>query len=160
MNILFIIIAVAVMIIGFIGTFVPAIPGTVLVFASALVYGIITKFNDITVTMINIFGILTLAAVILDYAASLITTKKVGASRYGIIGAVVGGIIGFIVFNIFGLIIGQSVGAVVGELLRNRDLDSSIKIGFATFVGYILGVVANSTISLIIIVSFLLKVIF
>lgn len=154
------VITVIVMIVGFIGTFIPAIPGTGLVFISALVYGIITKFNDITVTMIIIFGILTAIALILDYSASLITTKKVGASRYGVIGAIIGGIIGFFIFNIVGLIIGQSVGAITGELVSKRDLNSSIKVGIATFVGYLLGVVANSTISIIIIISFLLKVIF
>ncbi|MGF7056727.1 DUF456 domain-containing protein [Brassicibacter mesophilus] len=154
------VVTVVVMIIGFIGTFIPAIPGTGLVFVSALVYGIITKFNDITVTMTIVFGVLTVVAIILDYSASLITTKKVGASRYGVMGAIIGGIIGFIIFNIIGLIIGQSAGAIVGELLRSRDLGASIKVGFATFIGYLLGVVANSTISLIIIISFLLKVIF
>lgn len=154
------VVTVVVMIIGFIGTFIPAIPGTGLVFVSALVYGIITKFNDITVTMTIIFGVLTVVAIILDYSASLIITKKVGASRYGVMGAIIGGIIGFIIFNIIGLIFGQSAGAIVGELLRSRDLGASIKVGFATFIGYLLGVVANSTISLIIIISFLLKVIF
>ncbi len=160
MEIIFTIIALIVMCIGFLGVFLPGIPGTGLIFITALIYGIITKFSDITIAIIVIMGILTVVSVILDYASSIFTTKKAGASKYGLVGAVIGGIIGFIIFNIIGLLIGQFIGAVVGELIKKTDARKSIKIGFASFLGYIIGIVANSTIAVIMIVIFALKIIF
>lgn len=154
------IIALLIMGIGFIGTFLPAIPGTGLIFVTALVYGIITKFSDITVSVIIILGILTAISMFLQYTASIITTKKVGASKYGLIGAIVGGIVGFMSLNIIGLLLGQFAGAVLGELLRKTEFKKSFKVGLATFIGYILGVVAESTIAITMIVIFILKIVF
>ncbi|WP_202708332.1 DUF456 domain-containing protein [Sporosalibacterium faouarense] len=160
MEIILIIVSLVIMLIGFIGVFLPAIPGTGLIFITALVYGIITKFSEITVTIIVILGILTVVSLVLDYIASLITTKKAGASRFGLAGALIGGITGFIIFSLVGFLIGQFLGAIIGELIKRTDTKKSIKIGLATFVGYILGVVANSTIAASMIVIFILKIIF
>lgn len=160
MESLLVIFSLILMIIGFIGVFLPAIPGTGLIFLVSLLYGIITKFSDITVTIIVIMGILTLASFFLDYIASLITTKKAGASKFGLFGAMIGGLIGFFIFNFFGFIIGQFIGAIIGELIKKTETRKSIKIGFATFIGYLLGIVANSTIAATMIAIFVLKIIF
>lgn len=160
MEIILSIIALLIMVIGFIGTFLPAIPGTGLIFVTALLYGIITKFSEITGNVIIILGILTAISLSMQFAASLITTKKVGASKYGLIGAVLGGLIGFLTLNIIGLLLGQFVGAIVGELLKKTDAKKSLKIGLATFLGYILGVVMESTVALIMIVVFTFNILF
>jgi len=102
---------------------------------------------------------LTIVSMALNFGASLITTKKLGASKVGMLGALIGGIIGLVTLNIIGLIIGQFLGAIVGELLVRKRLGHSFKIGISTLVGYLLGVVANSTIALIMIFIFVLKVI-
>lgn len=160
MEIVLTIIALLLMSIGFIGTFLPAIPGTGLIFVTALLYGIITKFSEITVNVILILGILTVVSMFMQYTASLITTKKVGASKYGIIGAILGAIIGFVIFNIIGLLLGQFIGAILGELLKKTEFNKSFKIGIATFIGYILGVVVESTIAIVMIVIFTIRIIF
>lgn len=160
MEIVLMVVSLIIMIIGFIGVFLPAIPGTSLIFLTALIYGIITKFSEITVTVIILMGILALASIFLDYTASLLTTKKVGATKFGLVGAVVGGIIGFMVFNLIGFLIGQFLGAIIGELIGKNDAKKSLKIGVATFIGYLLGVVVNSTIAATMIVIFVLKIIF
>lgn len=160
MEIVLAIIALLIMFIGFVGTFLPAIPGTGLIFVTALLYAFITKFSEITVNVILILGILTAISMFLQYTASLITTKKVGASRYGLIGALIGGIVGFMTLNIIGLLLGQFLGAILGELLTKTELKQSFRIGLATFIGYILGVVAESTIAIIMILIFILKIVF
>ncbi|MBS4537803.1 DUF456 domain-containing protein [Clostridium sp. D2Q-11] len=159
MNIILVIISLIIMFIGFIGTFLPAIPGPGLIFFTGLFYGIITGFEHIAVITIVILGILAILTIILDNVTSLITTKKVGASKYGIIGAIVGGIIGFLSLSFIGLIIGQFIGAIVGELLIKKQFKDSFKVGIATFIGYLIGVVLNSTIALIMIVIFVFDVI-
>ena len=154
------IIALVIMFIGFVGTFLPAIPGTGLIFITALLYAIITGFSEITVNTIIILGVLAAISMAMQYTASLITTKKVGASKYGLIGALLGGIIGFIILNVIGLLLGQFIGAILGELFRKTEVKKSLKVGFATFAGYILGVVVESTIAVIMILVFIIRIIF
>lgn len=159
MEIILTIIALVVMFIGLIGTFLPAIPGPGLIFFAALIYGIITGFESLSIISVVIILILGVLTIILDNVTSLITTKKVGGSKYGIIGAIIGGIIGFLALNFIGLIIGQFIGTIVGELFVKKSLNDSFKIGFAGFIGYLLGVVLNSTIAVIMIVIFIFDVI-
>ncbi|WP_130807545.1 DUF456 domain-containing protein [Senegalia massiliensis] len=159
MDIILIIISMILMFIGLIGTFLPAIPGTGLIFFVALIYGIITSFENLSVISVVILLILAIITIILDNITSLITTKKVGGSRYGIIGAIIGGIIGFLSLNFIGLIIGQFVGTMIGELFVRKSINDSFRIGFAGFIGYLLGVVLNSTIAVVMIVIFIFDVI-
>lgn len=159
MEIGLVVISLGIMFVGFIGTFLPAIPGAGLIFITGLVYAIITGFENISVITIVILGILAIATIILDNVTSLITTKKVGASKYGIMGALLGGVIGFLSFSFIGLILGQFIGAIVGELLIKKQFKDSLKVGIATFIGYLIGVVLNSTIAMIMIVIFIFAVI-
>lgn len=159
MNLILIIISLILMFIGLIGTFLPAIPGPGLIFFTSLIYGIITKFEKLSITSLVILLILSILTIVLDNVTSLITTKKVGGSRYGIMGAIAGGIIGFLSLNFIGLIIGQFVGTIIGELIIRRNFNDSFKIGAAGFIGYLIGVVLNSTIAVIMIVIFIFNVI-
>ncbi|MTI69601.1 MAG: DUF456 domain-containing protein [Firmicutes bacterium] len=158
MNTILTIIAIICMIIGFFGVFFPIIPGTGLIFIVTFIYALLTNFKDITLTTVIIFAILTSFSFVFDYLASIITTKKVGASTKGIIGMCLGAIIGFFLFNIIGLIIGQFIGAIIGELLSNNKFKKSVNIGLATFIGYLLGIVFDSIIASIIIFVFIIKV--
>ncbi|CAH2212042.1 DUF456 domain-containing protein [Tepidibacter aestuarii] len=151
-------IAIILMVIGMIGIFIPGIPGNGLIFLSTLLYGIFTKFEEISVIMIVIFGVLTIAAFMLDYISSVMGAKKFGATKAGIIGGILGGFVGLFIFNIIGLLIGQFFGTLIGELYYGKELKLSMKSGVGSLIGYIAGVAINTTIGLTIIVLFLLKV--
>lgn len=158
MNILFLIISSIIILVGLVGIFVPVLPGTWLVFAGTVLYAWVTNFEVISIGYLILFGALAALAWGIDYIASLLTAKKYGTSKYGLIGSVVLGIIGLIIFSIPGLIIGQLLGVILGELYFGKEMRSAIKSGMAVFIGYLLGNTAKVLLCSIIVVIFYLKV--
>ncbi|WP_418792486.1 DUF456 domain-containing protein [Phosphitispora sp. TUW77] len=127
--------AMLVMVIGTIGAFLPMLPGTPLIFISALAYGYYEGFNTITPLILGIlFGLMVLTLVI-DYFAGVLGVQRYGASKYGVWGSFIGGILGVVFFSIPGLLLGPFAGAVTGELLNGRQAEDAIKVGFGSFIG-------------------------
>jgi uncharacterized protein YqgC (DUF456 family) len=142
---LFYLIAVALILIGLIGTLLPALPGLPLVFAGMLLAAWAGGFQHVGIPMLVLLGVLTLVSLVVDFWATALGAKRVGASRKAIIGAMLGTFAGLF-FGPLGLLLGPFVGALVGELLHRRrlrgsDLGDAAKIGFGTWLGILLGVV-------------------
>ena len=72
------------------------------------------------------FGLLALG---LDYLATLIGAKKLGATWKGMVGAVLGVIVGVFVFPPIGLVVGPFVGAMGFEWAFGREARESAKAG-------------------------------
>ena len=158
LSILFLILSSAIMLTGLAGVFLPVLPGVPLVFAGAFIYAWSTSFEVITVGNIVLFAVLTAIASAVDYVGGLITAKKYGASRYGLIGGILGGILGLIAFGIPGLIIGQLAGVILGELYFGKQMKESFTSGFAMFVGYILGSTVKVFFAGLIVIIFYIKI--
>ncbi|HRU41963.1 MAG TPA: DUF456 domain-containing protein, partial [Candidatus Diapherotrites archaeon] len=84
--------------------------------------------------------------------------KKYGASKYGLIGGILGGILGLIAFGIPGLIIGQLAGVILGELYFGKQMKESFTSGFAMFAGYILGSTVKVFFAGLIVIIFYIKI--
>ncbi len=125
------------MIIGLAGIFIPVLPGVPLVFAGTFIYAWATNFNVITIGYVILFAVLTVLASLIDYVGGLMTAKKFGASKYGLIGSIVGGITGLVFFSIPGMLAGQLLGVVAGELCFGTEMKKSFRAGFAVFAGYL-----------------------
>ena len=158
LSILFLILSSAIMLTGLAGVFLPVLPGVPLVFAGAFIYAWSTSFEVITVGNIVLFAVLTAIASAVDYVGGLITAKKYGASRYGLIGGILGGILGLIAFGIPGLIIGQLAGVILGEMYFGKQMKESFTSGFAMFVGYILGSTVKVFFAGLIVIIFYIKI--
>jgi uncharacterized protein YqgC (DUF456 family) len=141
-----------VMIVGIVGAFVPALPGITLIVGSVLVWGLAKGFAGLgTALAVAIVGLVLSIAI--DYLAGIIGAQRVGASKWGQIGAVVGMLLGLFGFlpalpiggPIFGIIFGTVLGAFVGEFLHRRELElpkrikQSFRVGFAIVVGNLVG---------------------
>ena len=158
LSILFLILSSAIMLTGLAGVFLPVLPGVPLVFAGAFIYAWSTSFEVITVGNIVLFAVLTAIASAVDYVGGLITAKKYGASKYGLIGGILGGILGLIALGIPGLIIGQLAGVILGELYFGKQMKESFTSGFAMFVGYILGSTVKVFFARLIVIIFYIKI--
>lgn len=134
-------IALFVMLIGTLGTFLPAIPGTPVIFAAALGYGYYEGFQKISLWVLLFLFILMALTFVIDYFAGVVGAKKYGASKYGTWGSFIGGIAGVIFLNIPGLIIGPFVGAIVGEMLAGQNFMNALKVGLGTMAGLAGGVI-------------------
>lgn len=143
---LYYLIATACIVIGLAGIVLPALPGLPLVFAGMLVAAWADGFQHVPVWMMVLLGLLTLLSLAIDFWATALGAKRVGASRKAIIGAMLGTLGGLFFIPPFGLLLGPFAGALVGELLHRRSLDKvhlgdAAKIGLGTWLGILLGVV-------------------
>lgn len=142
---LFYVIAACLILIGLIGTVLPALPGLPLVFAGMLLAAWAGGFEQVGIPMLVLLGVLTLVSLAVDFWATALGAKRVGASRKAIIGAMLGTFAGLF-FGPIGLLLGPFAGALAGELLHRRrlggsDLGDAAKIGFGTWIGILFGVV-------------------
>ena len=128
------------MLIGAAGAILPVLPGAPLAFVSLLLAKIL-NFSELSWWLIALFGILTLVGVLLDYLLPIATTKKLGGSKYGIWGLVIGLIVG-ILFSPFGLIsivLAPFLGALMGELIYDRkNHKRAVKAASGSVIGYFL----------------------
>lgn len=159
MNALILTASIILMLIGLMGSFLPFIPGSPLILLGAFIYAWHTHFLVVTWGTLAILLFLAILSQILEYFSSLLGAKKFGASRWGLIGAFLGGIIGFFGGGILGLLIGPFVGAILLELFRGRNLETSLKIGWGTLVGFLGGTIGKVIIALVMIGIFLIKII-
>ena len=84
------------------------------------------------------------ASFLIDYIATLLGAKTLGATWRGMLGALVGLILGLIMFPPFGLILGPFVGAVVFEWAFGREIREASKAGVGAVAGVILGMVGSA----------------
>lgn len=150
------------MLVGLAGVVLPVIPGVPIIFGAALLYAILTDFSAISGQTLIIFAVLTVASMILDWAASLMGVKKMGGSYAGMIGAFIGMIVGLSLpgVGIIGFIIGAFVGAYAMELLINKNTRLALRAGLGSFLGFLAGGLMKFVIGAIIIGIFVWQVIF
>lgn len=130
---------VALVLVGTAGVMFPVLPGTPFVFLGLLLAAYIEHFSKVGWPTLTILGVLTLIATGVDFFASAMGAKRVGASPKAIWGAAIGAFVG-IFFGIPGLILGPFVGAVVGEYAARQNLLQAGKVGVGTWVGLLIGV--------------------
>jgi len=134
------VLAVVLIVVGFVGTIVPALPGVPLVFAGMFVAAWADGFQHVGVWWLVGLGVLTLIALAVDFLAGLAGAKRVGASRMALIGAAVGTIVG-IFFGIPGLLLGPFLGALIGELVAGGTLKRATGVGVGAWIGFLIGTV-------------------
>ena len=154
MDIFLFILAAIFMILGIVGSIVPALPGPPLSYVGLLLLQFTDKVQFSTSFLVG-WGVVTLAVTILDYYLPIWTTKKVGGSKAGINGSIIGMVVG-IIFTPVGMILGTLLGAIIGELVGGASGDKALRSGLATFVGTMLSI----GIKLIMCVSFAIYFIF
>lgn len=142
MDIALYVLAALLVLIGLAGTILPALPGLPVVFAGLLLAAWVDDFVRIGWFTLLILGLLTALALVVDFVATLLGTKKVGASKLAVIGAAVGTLLGLF-FGFIGLLIGPFVGALAGELIAGKQLQQAAKAGVGAWLGFLIGSVAK-----------------
>jgi uncharacterized protein YqgC (DUF456 family) len=139
---------------GLAGTILPFLPGTPLIVLGAFVHAVATGWTPVGVGRLALLAILSALGYLLHYAAGALGARKVGGSRWAVIGAIVGAVVGMF-FGLPGLILGPPLGAIAGELIKGGDVAASVKAGIATFIGMVAGAVANFAIGVVMLGLFL-----
>ncbi len=138
--IIFISLGVVVIVLGFIGCFVPVLPGPIVSYLALIFLSIPKKWEVFTPAFLVIMGCVTIGATVIDYILPIVTSKKKGATKAGIWGSILGMVAGIFFFPPFGMLIGAFAGAVIGELIFNKDRKNALRAGWGIFVGTILSI--------------------
>lgn len=148
------ILAVVLIIVGAVGTVVPALPGPVFVFAGALTGAWIDDFTRVGGWTIAAIGALAVLSWGVDYAAGVLGARRVGASREAVVGALAGTLLG-VFSGLWGLLFMPLAGAAIGEYLARSDLRRAGTVGLATWIGMVVGAVAKLALTATMIAVFL-----
>ncbi|WP_041463998.1 DUF456 domain-containing protein [Pelodictyon luteolum] len=132
------IISALLLISGFAGLLVPALPGVLLVFAGLVLAAWAEGFAVVGWGTLSILAALTLAAYLFDMLAGLLGAKRFGAGKAGLIGAAAGTVAG-VGFGLPGIVLGPFIGAVIGELYAENGLREAGMSGLGVWIGIALG---------------------
>lgn len=138
MDIILYIFAGLLLFVGFIGCFLPIIPGPPLSFIGLLLLQLTDDVPFTSDFMITWF-IITAVVQVLDYVVPTYGTKKYGGSRAGVTGSMVGLVAGLFLFPPVGIIIGPMAGALIGELLIGRSKQEAWRSAWGSFIGFLAG---------------------
>ena len=124
--------------VGLAGSVLPALPGVPLVFAGLLVAAWAGNFEQVGAFPLVVLGLLTLLSFGIDFAATALGAKRVGATKLAVLGAALGSFAG-VFLGLPGLVLGPFVGAVAGELLSHGQVQQATRAGLATWMGLLFG---------------------
>ena len=127
---------------GIAGTVVPMLPGVPLVFAGMLLAAWADHFQHVGAVTLTFLGVLCALALLIDFVASMLGARRVGASSRALWGASLGTLTGLF-FGLPGLLLGPFVGAALGELSAGRELSHATRVGVGTWLGLLFGTLAK-----------------
>jgi uncharacterized protein YqgC (DUF456 family) len=131
------------MAVGLVGTVLPILPGLLLIWAAALVYGLVGDFGGVGIAAMVVITALTIAGT----AAGVVIPKKAagdaGATRSSLLLGAVVGIVGFFVVPIVGFPLGGALGIFLGEQARTGDRQVAWATTRATLKGFGLAALAQ-----------------
>lgn len=153
---LVLVLAALLMLVGVLGTLVPALPGVPLVWAVALLYGWWEGFRSISPAYLGWTAALAVAALLGERYAAAWGSRRFGGSRAGAWGAFLGSVVGLF-FMPVGLVAGPFLGALAGELLAGRSGEDAVRASFGSVMGVFLGTAFNFAVALILLATFLYR---
>jgi len=128
--------ALTFIVIGLVGTVVPLLPGTLLIWLTILVYAIVTGFTAVTPLGLTIHTLIALVTGTSDLWMSLLGARTGGASKRAILFGIAGAIIGTFVLPLFGTIIGYALGILLGEYQKRGDWEAALRAGLSGLAGW------------------------
>jgi len=123
------------MIVGFVGCFLPVLPGPAIAYAA--LWALALFGHPPSMTCLVLGGIVLIFVTAVDYVLPSVFAKRFRCSRWGVFGCFAGSIVGLF-FMPLGLVLGPFLGTVAGELLAGKDVSSSLRGGLGALLGFVL----------------------
>jgi uncharacterized protein YqgC (DUF456 family) len=139
---------------GFAGIVLPALPGTLFVLAGIVLGAWIDNFTRVGWFALAVIAVLAVLAWAMDYVAAMLGAKRAGASRQALIGAALGTVAG-IFMGLVGVLFMPLVGAAAGEYLARRQHGQAVRVGIATWLGLLAGMLAKFVLAFMMVGIFL-----
>lgn len=141
---------VMLIVVGFLGTFLPFLPGTTLIFAGSLLFYFAMGMEGSGLAWQGLVftGTLYGLSIALDWLSGAMGAKWFGSSKWGIVGVILGGIVGLF-FGLPGIIIGPIAGVFVFEFfVAKKEVKQAGHSTVGTVVGGIAGLIGRVALAL------------
>ena len=143
--------------VGFIGTVLPLLPGTTVIFAAAVIHRVMLgEEKSVSWTVLGILAGLTVLTYAIDFLSGYFGAKYFGATRWAMFGAMIGAVVG-IFFGLIGLLVGPVIGAVAGEFIAGKQLIDAGRAGWGSLLGNLAGIFGKLIIALVMIAIFVMR---
>lgn len=160
-----IITGIILLIIGYVGSVMPALPGAPFALLSVLLVHF-TKLHQYPTWVLAIAVILAVGISFVDYVVPVMGTKKYGGSKAGVRGSTLGLIAGVLLsfftggFGIVFLLLGPFFGAYIGEkYVAKADNKVALRSAWGSLVGFLAGTVGKLLVTFILTIIFVVGVI-
>ncbi|MCX8157574.1 MAG: DUF456 family protein [Verrucomicrobiae bacterium] len=164
-QILGLVLALMIMGVAVLGALLPGLPSTPLIVVALLGHKLYFGEDSARWWVLAVLLLLAGLATAMEYLATLLGAKKMGASRWGMFGAMAGLVIGLgagaligLVGGLVGLLIGPLLGAVVLESIKGRPKPEAWRAGLGAALGVLAGAVGKVLVSLLIALVFTVEV--
>lgn len=131
------------LIVGIIGSVVPALPGPPVAWLGVLLAHL-SPLVEFSPAMLVVTALLAVVITVFDYIVPSLATKRFGGSKYGVWGCNIG-----LFVSIFGLPFGPTgllgiifwpfIGALVGEYIKQQEFKPAFKASIGAFIGFLTG---------------------
>jgi uncharacterized protein len=150
MEYVIIILGVLLLIIGFLGCIVPALPGPPISYGGLLLLLFLSGMNEIMENNMLIWtGVAVVFVTVIDYLLPIWGTKKFGGTKAGVRGSTIG-LLGAIIFPILGpltLIVAPFLGALIAEIIAGQSKKIALKSALGSFIGFVGGTLLKLVVS-------------
>lgn len=157
---LLLILATVMMLVTLALAFVPILPGPLMPWAVAIVYGVLTGWTRITPLAAIVISVLMVVGVTADWWRPLLGAKTTGMGCRTSLGSFAGGFLGtfLIPIPLLGTVIGLVAGALLMELAQFGNLQKAMSAGKAALRMFVVGYALNIAISVAIFVVYVISV--
>ena len=123
------------MLAGFVGCFLPVLPGPTIAYAA--LFSLYAFDLQPPAGQLIAGGAVLLVVTLVDYILPSVCARRFRCSRWGVFGCFAGSIVGLF-FMPLGIVLGPFLGTVAGELISGRNLSSSLRGGVGALIGFVL----------------------
>jgi hypothetical protein len=140
-------------------TFIPLIPGTVMVWLIGVIAAFANQFQQVTIAAAITMTLIVLISATRDFWLPVFGMRTSGLSCLTSLGAMIGGICGtlFIPVPILGTLIGTIIGAFIVEFIAARRVSRGFKAGTVAFklfiISYVIEIISAWSIFVVFLIS-------
>ena len=150
------VLALILVIAGLAGTVLPGLPGSLMVFAGLLLAAWSEQFQYVSTWTLIALAMITALTYIVDFAASVLGAKRLGACPQAIWGALLGGLLG-LSLGLVGFLLGPFIGAMAVQYAHDKDLLQAGKVGLGAWLGMVIGTALKLALTILMIGIYLLQ---
>ncbi len=142
---------------GLVGTVLPVLPGSPLIFSGIVVYGLLNGFAELGAGFLLAQAFLAALVIAADYIFAAFGSHYFGGSKQALFGAAAGLLVGLF-FLPAGLILGPFIGATLADLLFRGSAQKALKSGLGASLGLLGALPVKLALETIMIVWFIIRI--